>query len=130
MGLRAAVSPLEWLGKGIAFLFRSKLFYFSWWFIIALVLAFVLFSAYIAFEYPPYFFTDLLFFTDEIPNIVSVYYISIIIIGIVIATALIGRLAAYLHQKLDNVNKEIIQTMNELIKAQEEWNDLMREEKK
>ena len=130
MGLRAAVSPLEWLGKGITFLFTSKLFYFSWWFIIALVLAFVLFSAYIAFEYSPYFFTDLLFFTDEIPNIVSVYYISIIIIGIVIATALIGRLAAYLHQKLDNVNKEIIQTMNELIKAQEEWNDLMREEKK
>lgn len=124
---RGWFSPLDWLGKVIAFIFTTKKLYFGWGYVLVPAFLLLMFSGYTAYEYPDYFFTALLYDPIELPDIVSVYYISCIIVLILIVVALFGRLAFYFSLKTEAAKKELNDTMQELADSYLELNKSIKE---
>ena len=126
-GVYSWLSPLEWLGKGVAFMFTTKKLYLSWFFALVPALLLLMFSAYVGYEYPDFFFTNLLLEPVDLPEVVSVYYISFIVGLVLVIVTLFGRLASHFSNKIVKAEKELNSTMKELAESYPKLNNLTRE---
>jgi hypothetical protein len=86
-----------------------------------------MFSAYVAYEYPDFFFTNLLLEPVDLPEVVSVYYISFIVGLVLVIVTLFGRLASHFSNKIVKAEKELNSTMKELAESYPKLNNLTRE---